>query len=146
MDNIIVFLALSGAIGFLELYGTFKILRDGEIKISWALGLIETLWFIVSCLALWKLKLTTLEQLVAIVFIANIISSSITLSSWFNRSAENTQDGFNIPKWAIYSALFLELVYITLSSWALITHKLTLNAHPPLEYLSTHSFTIGIFL
>ncbi len=146
MDNVIVYLALSGAFGLFQFYETFKLYRHDEVKINWTMGLIETVWFIVSCIVLWKLDLTLLEQSVVIVFIASMVSGTITLSDWFNRAPENTQGGFKIPAWYIYLSFVFEFVFVTLSMWALLNHKLSADALSTTDYIQTNLFTISLFI
>lgn len=146
MDSVIIYLALSGAVGLIQFYGTFKIHNHDSVKIDWAMGLIEVVWFIASCYMLWRVNLTALEKLVAIVFIANMASSTITLSGWFNRNPENTQDGFVIPVWYIYLSFVFEFVFVTLSMWALLNHELQENALSTKDYLLTNSLTITLFI
>ena len=146
MDSVIVYLALSGAFGLFQFYETFKLYRHDEVKINWTMGLIETVWFIVSCIVLWKLDLTLLEQSVVIIFIASMVSSTITLSGWFNRAPENTQGGFKIPVWYIYLSFVFEFVFVTLSMWALLNHELQENALSTTDYIKTNILTITLFI
>lgn len=146
MDSVIVYLALSGAVGLIQFYGTYEIHRYEAVKINWTMGLIESVWFIVSCYMLWKINLTVLEKSVAIVFIASLVSSSITLSGWFNRDPENTQGGFIIPTWYIYLSFVFEFVFATLSMWALLNHELQENALSTTDYIKTNILTITLFI
>ena len=146
MDSVIVYLALSGAVGLIQFYGTYEIHRYEAVKINWAMGLIESVWFIVSCYMLWKTNLTVLEKSVAIIYIANMVSSTITLSGWFNRDPENTQGGFIIPAWHIYLSFVVEFIFVTLSVWALLNHELQDNALSTTDYIETNILTITLFV
>ncbi|MCK4865145.1 MAG: hypothetical protein KAT06_06920 [Gammaproteobacteria bacterium] len=146
MDSVIVYLALSGAVGLIQFYGTYKIHRYETVKINWAMGLVETVWFVVSCYVLWKMNFTVLEKSVAIVFIANMMSSTITLSGWFNRDPENAQGGFKIPVWYIYLSFVFEFVFVSLSMWALLNHELQENVLSTMDYIKTNIITIILFI
>lgn len=146
MDIVIIYLALSGAVGLIQFYGTFQIYRYDSVKIDWAMGLIEIVWFFASCYMLWKVNLTVLEKSVAIVFIANMVSSTITMTGWFNRNPENTQDGFAIPVWYIYLSFVFEFVFVTLSMWALLNHEVKANALSTTDYIKTNILTISLFI
>lgn len=146
MDSVIVYLALSGAVGLIQFYGTYEIHRYETVKINWAMGLIELVWFTASCYMLWKMNLTVLEKSVAIVFIANMVSSTITLSGWFNRDPENTKDSFKIPTWYIYLSFVFEFVFVTLSMWALLNHELQEDALSTRDYIKTNLLTISLFI
>lgn len=145
MDSIIVYLALSSAIGFIQLYETYKFTQADSVKINWAMGLIESAWFFVSCYFLWAFPLSFLEQLVAIIYIATMVSSSITLSGWFNRDPENTKNGFVVPLWYIPFSFVFEVVFIGLSVSAMFYHKVGSNALSFSEYLSAHFTFISLF-
>jgi len=146
MDSVIVYLALSGAVGLIQFYGTYQVQQHESVKINWGMGLIEMAWFFVCCYMLWKFELTALEKSVAIVYIANLVSSSITLTGWFNRDPENTRDSFKIPTWHIYLSFVFEFVFVCLSMWALLNHQLPVNALSTTGYIKENLFSIGLFI